>query len=123
MVDIDYVKKTGRTLAILAAVAGTLSLTAAPSVAYARDWHGDGGYWNGGHRTSHHSGGHHSSSRHLRASLWRRRRSALQLGTRCRRLLPVSPACVRSFSHNQYRPYRSSTLTNADFEVIEVFPN
>jgi len=59
MVDIDYVKKTGRTLAILAAVAGTLSLTAAPSVAYARDWHGDGGYWNGGHRSGGWYGGGH----------------------------------------------------------------
>jgi hypothetical protein len=50
MIGIDYVKKTGRALAILAAVAGTLSLTT-PG-AYARDWHGGG--WGGYHR---HDGG------------------------------------------------------------------
>src|SRR5258708_38677102 len=58
MVGIDYMKKTGRALTVLAAVAGTLSLTAAPSVAYARDWHG-GGYWNGGHRGGGWDGGGH----------------------------------------------------------------
>ena len=56
MVGIDYVKKTGRTLAILSAVAGTLSLTAAPG-AYARDWHGGGwGGWHGGGYYRHNGG-------------------------------------------------------------------
>jgi hypothetical protein len=57
MVGIDYVKKTGRALAILAAAAGTLSLTAAPSVAYAKDWHGGGwGGWHGGGYYRHNGG-------------------------------------------------------------------
>src|SRR5262249_62276972 len=55
MIGFDYVKKTGRSLAVLAAVAGTLSLTAAPSVAYARDWHGGWGGWHGGYYR--HNGG------------------------------------------------------------------
>ena len=48
----DFVKKSGRGVAVAAALLGAVSLTAAPGAAYARDhggWHGGGGHW-GGHR-------------------------------------------------------------------------
>ena len=32
-------------------------LAAAPSTAYARDWHGGGNHWGGGHWGGHHHGG------------------------------------------------------------------
>ena len=55
---IDIAKKTGRGLAASAAILAAVSLTAAPSAAYARDWHG-GGHWGGGHWGGyrHHGGG------------------------------------------------------------------
>ena len=49
---IEIAKKTGRGLAMTAAILAAVSLTAAPGTAFARDWHG-GGHW-GGH---HHGGG------------------------------------------------------------------
>jgi hypothetical protein len=56
---IDIAKKTGRGLAASAAILAVVSLTAAPSTAYARDWHGGGGHWGGGHWGGyrHHGGG------------------------------------------------------------------
>jgi hypothetical protein len=49
----ETAKKTGRGLAIAAALVAAGSLTMAPNVAYARDGH-HGNHWRG-----HHSGGHH----------------------------------------------------------------
>jgi hypothetical protein len=53
---IEIAKKTGRGLALTAALFAAGSLAAAPSTAYARDWHG-GGHWGGGHWGGHHHGG------------------------------------------------------------------
>ena len=51
---IELAKKTGRGLALSAALLGATSMVAVPA-AYARDWHG-GGHWHGrGHW--HHGGG------------------------------------------------------------------
>lgn len=52
---IELAKKTGRGLALSAAVLGTVSLAAAPA-AQARDWHGGGGHWRGGGGHFHHGG-------------------------------------------------------------------
>jgi hypothetical protein len=54
----EIAKKTGRGLALTAALFAAGSLAAAPSTAYARDWHG-GGHWGGGHWGGGHWGGHH----------------------------------------------------------------
>ena len=56
---IETAKKTGRGLAVAAALGAAGSLSLAPSAAYARDWHHGGGnwgghHWQGGHR---HGGG------------------------------------------------------------------
>ena len=53
MTFVDLAKKTGRGLALSAALVGAVSLAAAPA-AQARDWHG-GGHWHGG--GWHHGGG------------------------------------------------------------------
>jgi len=53
---IEIAKKTGRGLALSAALFAAGSLAAAPGTAYARDWHG-GGHWGGGHWGGHHHGG------------------------------------------------------------------
>ena len=50
---IDTAKKTGRGLAVAAALIAAGSLTMAPSAAYADHWHGGGHHWHGGH----HGGG------------------------------------------------------------------
>jgi len=49
---IEFAKKTGRGLALSAALLAAGSLAAIPGTAYARDWHGGGGHWGG-----HHGGG------------------------------------------------------------------
>jgi hypothetical protein len=51
---IDLTAKTGRGLALSAAIIGAVSLAAAPA-AQAREWHG-GGHWHGG-GWHHHGGG------------------------------------------------------------------
>jgi hypothetical protein len=48
---IEIAKKTGRGLALSAALLAAGSLAAIPGTAYARDWHGGGGHW------GHHHGG------------------------------------------------------------------
>lgn len=53
MKSVDLTKKTGRGLALSAALIGAVSLAAAPA-AQAREWHG-GGHWHGG--GWHHGGG------------------------------------------------------------------
>ena len=53
---IEIAKKTGRGLALTAALFAAGSLAAAPGTAYARDWHG-AGHWGGGHWGGHHRGG------------------------------------------------------------------
>ena len=54
---IEIAKKTGRGLALSAALFAAGSLAAAPGTAYARDWHGGGGHWGSGHWGGHHHGG------------------------------------------------------------------
>src|SRR5258708_18547516 len=44
----EFAKKTGRALALTSALVPAVSLSVAPGSAYARDWHGGGG-WHGGH--------------------------------------------------------------------------
>src|SRR6267154_597077 len=52
----EIAKKTGRGLALTAALFAAGA--AAPGTAYARDWHGGGGnHWGGGHWGGHHHGG------------------------------------------------------------------
>jgi hypothetical protein len=53
----EIAKKTGRGLALTAALFAAGSLAAAPGTAYARDWHGGGNHWGGGHWGGHHHGG------------------------------------------------------------------
>src|SRR5438270_13961212 len=54
MAFIEFAKKTGRALAVTAAIVGAVSISAAPSTAYAQrghgggGWHGGGGGWHGG---------------------------------------------------------------------------
>jgi hypothetical protein len=52
----EFARKTGRGLALSAALLGAVSLTAAPSVAYADRGH-HGGWHGGGHWGGHHHGG------------------------------------------------------------------
>jgi hypothetical protein len=58
MSRIENAKKTGRGLAVAAALVAAGSLSLAPSAAYARDWHHGGNWgghhWHGGYR---HGGG------------------------------------------------------------------
>ncbi len=54
---VEIAKKTGRGLALTAALFAAGSLAAAPGTAYARDWHGGGNHWGGGHWGGHHHGG------------------------------------------------------------------
>jgi hypothetical protein len=55
---VESAKKTGRGLALTAALLAAGSLAAAPGTAYARDWHGGGHNWGGGHWGGHrHHGG------------------------------------------------------------------
>lgn len=54
---IEIAKKTGRGLALSAALLAAGSLVAAPGTAYARDWHGGGHHWGGGHWGGHRGGG------------------------------------------------------------------
>ena len=54
---IEIAKKTGRGLALSAALLAAGSLAAIPGTAYARDWHGGGHHWDGGHWGGHRGGG------------------------------------------------------------------
>lgn len=54
---IEIAKKTGRGLALSAALLAAGSLVVAPGTAYARDWHGGGHHWGGGHWGGHRGGG------------------------------------------------------------------
>src|SRR5215469_6477582 len=56
MCFIEIAKKTGRGLALSAALLAAGSLVAAPGTAYARDWHGGGHHWGGGHWGGHRGG-------------------------------------------------------------------
>ena len=53
----EIAKKSGRGLALTAALFAAGSLAAAPGTAYARDWHGGGNHWGGGHWGGYHRGG------------------------------------------------------------------
>src|SRR3979490_704576 len=48
MAFMEVAKKTGRALAVTAAIVAAVSFTAAPSTAYAQRGHGGGGGWDGG---------------------------------------------------------------------------
>src|SRR3954452_6244275 len=57
MAFIELAKKTGRALAVTAAIVAAVSFSAAPSTAYAQRGHGGGGGWHGGGGGWHGGGG------------------------------------------------------------------